>query len=113
MALGHELVERFHQMQAADEAVQAFINRFQKNQLPDQIPEISISVSGPVKIAPLLKEAGLVETTSEAFRLLEQGGLKVDQEKVTSKELSFSPGNRILCQVGKRKIAFVTLNLAP
>ena len=107
--LGRELVARFHGGEAGDRAVASFINRFQRKQLPDEIPEVTVSVQGDTGLAHILKLAGLVSSTSEAIRLMKQGGVKVDQERVGDSAVSYAVGKTILCQVGKRKVANITL----
>jgi tyrosyl-tRNA synthetase len=110
VALAMELVERFHNKEAAESAYQDFVQRFQKNQLPDEIPEIELKVPAEgMGIAHVLKQANLVSGTSEAIRMIEQGGVKIDNERVDSKALVLKPGNAYVCQVGKRKFAKISL----
>ena len=106
--LAHELVARFHDEAAASAAQQAFVNRFAKGEIPDDVEEIALQgVSG---IAHVLKEAGLVDSTSEAFRQIKQGAVKIDGEKVTDKDWQFPAGFSGIVQVGKRRIAKVNLS---
>jgi tyrosyl-tRNA synthetase len=111
VALAMELVERFHDKAAAESSYNDFVQRFQKNQIPDDMPEIELSApSEGIKIANALKAAGLVEGTSEAFRMIDQGGVKVNGEKVSSRDMILLAGNKYICQVGKRKFAKIKLN---
>lgn len=104
--LGLELVARFHSQAEAKQAKQAFIDRFSKGQLPDEIPEQRIEPGADgIMIGNLLKTLGLVASTGEAFRLIQQGGVKLDGNKVEDKSLLLKAPANIVCQVGKRKIA--------
>lgn len=108
--LAKELIVRFHDEAAAESAHQDFITRFQKNAIPDDIPEVSLTIEGEgYAIANLLKDAGLVASTSEALRMIKQGAVKIDGEKVTDNKMSFSSAMTGVFQVGKRKFAKVTL----
>ncbi|WP_394172806.1 tyrosine--tRNA ligase [Thalassotalea litorea] len=108
--LAKELIARFHDQQAADAAHQEFINRFQKGAMPDDIAEMEIATdSGELAIANVLKEAGLVASTSEAMRMVKQGAVKIDGEKVVDNKLVCLRGTEAIYQVGKRKFAKVTL----
>ncbi len=104
--LAKEITARFHSAQAADAAEQDFINR-SKGGVPDDIPEVALS-GAPMGIAQLLKQAGLAPSTSEANRLIDGGGVRVDSAAVSDKGLKLEAGNYVL-QVGKRKFARVTL----
>lgn len=111
IALAMELVERFHNKQAAEVAYQDFIQRFQKNQIPDEMPEISLSVPAEgMGIAHVLKNANLVATTSEALRMIDQKAVRINGESIEDKKAVLLPGKAYVCQVGKRKFAKVTLN---
>jgi len=111
--LGREIVDRFHGPGTGQAAVQAFIARFQQGALPENIPEITVSaVQGSLGIPQLLKEAGLTASTSEANRLIQQGGVRMDGEKLTDPALAISAGETHLLQVGKRKFARVSLRNA-
>jgi len=106
--LAKELIARFHDQNAAELAHQDFIQRFSQNQLPDDVPEITINApQGFLKIANLLKEAGLVATTSEAMRQISQGAVKINGEKITDKQLQINVGSQEVYQVGKRHFAKV------
>lgn len=109
--LAKEIIARFHDQSAADAAEQDFIQRFQKNALPDDIPELTLTLSSDsIQIANLLKEAGLVESTSEALRMIKQGAVKLDGEtKVEDSKMEFAKGSCHIFQVGKRKFAKVSL----
>ena len=103
-----EIVARFHSQAAADEALNDF-NLRAKGGIPDEVPEMSIALEGgAIGVAQMLKQAGLVASTSEAFRAIEQGGVRLDGEKVSDKGLKLGEGV-IVAQVGKRKFARVTL----
>ncbi|KGQ44974.1 tyrosine--tRNA ligase [Gallibacterium anatis] len=104
--LAKELIERFHDKAAADAAEQTFIERFQKGAMPDEMPEFTFE--GEMPIANLLKEADLVSSTSEALRMIKQGGVKINGEKVEDSKLVISASTAVY-QVGKRKFAKVTI----
>ena len=106
--LAKEIIARFHSEADADAAEQEFINRFQKGAMPDEMPEFTFE--GEMGLANLLKEAGLVSSTSEAIRSVNQGGVKIDGEKVEDSKLVIATGTTAVYQVGKRKFARVTLN---
>ncbi|MER2491919.1 tyrosine--tRNA ligase [Catenovulum sediminis] len=108
--LAKELIARFHDEAAAEGAHQDFIQRFQKNAIPDDIEEKTIALEGEVGIASLLKEAGLVASTSEAMRMIKQGAVKIDGDKVTDNKLQIEQGSTAVYQVGKRKFAKITLS---
>jgi len=108
--LAQEIVARFHTQKAAEDALAEFEARFQKGVLPDDMPEITVqSANGAISIAHLLKQAGLVASTSEALRMIEQGGVKLDGEKVSDKALQLKAGAVVVAQVGKRKFGRVTV----
>ncbi len=104
--LAKEIIARFHDEAAADAAEQEFINRFQKGAMPDEMPEFVFE--GEIGLANLLKEAGLVASTSEANRMVQQGGVKIDGEKVEDAKLVITASTAVY-QVGKRKFAKVTV----
>ncbi|AWB65823.1 tyrosine--tRNA ligase [Saccharobesus litoralis] len=106
--LAKELIARFHSDDAAEGAHQDFIQRFQKNAIPDDLPEVTIAGGDDLAIGNLLKEAGLVASTSEAMRMIKQGAVKIDGEKVTDNKLTVASGTTAVYQVGKRKFAKVT-----
>ncbi len=108
--LAEELITRFHNKAAATAAQEDFITRFQKGALPDDLPEVSVETeNADLPIANLLKNAGLVESTSEAFRMIQQGGVKIDGTKIEDRNLLISKGTIAVIQVGKRKFAKVTV----
>ena len=109
--LAKEIIERFHNKQAAEVAKQDFIQRFQKGQLPDEIPEHTLNVANsPWMIGAALKDAGLVSSTSEAIRMIKQGAVKVNGEKIEDAKLELDLSNTLVLQVGKRKVAKVSLS---
>ncbi|MEY3863085.1 MAG: hypothetical protein RIR60_1451 [Pseudomonadota bacterium] len=104
-----EIVARFHSVADAEKALTDFQTRA-KGGIPDDVPEISLTIEGDsIGIAQLLKMAGLVESTSEAYRAMEQGGVKIDSEKVSDRQLQLAKGQSLVAQVGKRKFANVTI----
>ncbi|QEH47372.1 tyrosine--tRNA ligase [Aggregatibacter actinomycetemcomitans] len=104
--LAKEIIARFHNEADADAAEQEFINRFQKGAMPDDMPEFTFE--GEIGLANLLKDAGLVASTSEANRMVQQGGVKIDGEKVDDAKLIITTSTAVY-QVGKRKFAKVTV----
>jgi tyrosyl-tRNA synthetase len=108
--LALELVERFHDAKAASAAKEEFIARFREGAIPDEMPELSLeSKDGRLGIAHLLKEAGLVSSTSEAFRMIKQGAVRIDGVKVDDRGLEIDAGSTNIYQVGKRKFSRVSL----
>jgi tyrosyl-tRNA synthetase len=108
--LASEITARFHSQEAAEQAKEAFIQQFRKGALPDDIPEFEIVAEGEgLPVANALKAAGLVSSTSEALRLLKQGAVKLDQQKVEDRNLLIRANIRVLFQVGKRRFAYVTI----
>ncbi len=106
--LGRELVARFHGLGAGDKAVENFISRFQKGAMPDDIEEKSVEGSeGVIGIANLLKEAGLTASTSDAMRMIKQGAVKIDGERLDDSRLQVVVGSEHIYQVGKRRFAKV------
>ncbi|WP_025872967.1 tyrosine--tRNA ligase [Methylobacillus glycogenes] len=104
-----EIVARFHNRQAAEDALADFELRA-KGGVPDDIAELTINIADAnIAIGALLKQAGLVASTSEAIRMIEQGGVKLDSEKVSDKALSLAAGSVVVAQVGKRKFAKITI----
>ena len=106
IVLAKEIIARFHDEASADAAEQEFINRFQKGAIPDEMPEFTFE--GEMGLASLLKEAGLVPSTSEAIRAAQQGGVKIDGEKVEDVKQTAQKGTFVY-QVGKRKFARITV----
>ena len=108
--LAHEIVERFHDAVSALAAKEEFIARFQQGAMPEDMPELSLqSQDGRLGIAKLLKEAGLVSSTSEAFRMIKQGAVKIDGVRVEDRGLEVDAGSTRIYQVGKRKFSRVSL----
>lgn len=105
--LAQEVVARFYSRQDADDALADFEARFQRGALPDEMPELSIPAAS---IAQVLKQASLVASTSEAFRMIEGGGVRANGEKVADRNLVLTAGETVVLQVGKRKFARVTLS---
>ena len=106
--LAEELVARFHGIDAGRHALAAFIERFQKGALPENLAEMRVlSRNGGLAIASLLKEAGLVASTSEALRLIQQGAVRIDGERVGDRNLELAVGSKHVYQVGKRRVARV------
>ncbi len=106
--LAQEIIARFHSAKAADDALAAFEARFRDGAIPEDMPEVSIG-GAPVGILKLLREAGLVASGSEAQRNVEQGGVRVNGDRVEDKSLQLPAGTYVV-QVGKRKFARVKLN---
>lgn len=101
-----EIVARFHDEQTAVAAREGFENQFKKGELPDDIPEVSLQVGAEgMPIANVLKEAGLTNSTSDAMRMIQQGAVKIDGQKVDDKSLQIKAGINSIFQVGKRKFA--------
>ncbi|KAF7769516.1 tyrosyl-tRNA synthetase [Pseudoalteromonas undina] len=109
--LAKELIARFHSEADAQAAHDDFIQRFQKKALPDEIPELTVNIDeDTILIANLLKEAGLVASTSEAMRMIKQGAVKLNgEEKITDTKLEVAKGTTAIYQVGKRKFANITV----
>ena len=106
--LAEELVARFHGVEAGRHALAAFIERFQKGALPEDMVEIRVqSRDGRLPLAILLKEAGLAASTSEALRLIRQGAVRIDGERIESRDLQLAAGSRHVYQVGRRRVAWV------
>ncbi|RLA38204.1 MAG: tyrosine--tRNA ligase [Gammaproteobacteria bacterium] len=108
--LAFEVVARFHDQAAARAALETFNRRFRQGAMPDEIDEVTLPTQdGELPIANLLKAAGLVTSTSEALRLIDQGGVRIDGEKVADRSLRIGAGSCAVYQVGKRRFARVTL----
>jgi len=106
--LAQEIVERFHNKQAAEKALENFEARFQRGAMPDEMDEVTVKAeSTGCAIATLLKEAGLTASTSEAIRMINQGAVKIDGEKLSDTKLLLAIGSNHIYQVGKRKFARV------
>jgi tyrosyl-tRNA synthetase len=108
--LAQEIVTRFHGSMAACSAQEEFEARFRRGVLPEDMPAILLNCRDELPIAQVLKQAGLTASTSESLRMIEQGGVRANGEKVCDKTLSFMRGDVVVLQVGKRKFARVTLS---
>ena len=110
--LAGEIITRFHDVKAADAAQADFINRFSNNAIPDDMPEVEMNIGQEgMSFANILKEAGLVSSTSDAHRMVKQGAVKIDGERVENSKQILEAGFSAVLQVGKRKFARVTLIL--
>ena len=108
--LAEEIITRFHDKAAAQKAQSDFIARFQKGAMPDQMEEIRIAApEGKISIATLLREASLTPSTSEAIRMIKQGAVKIDGERVESHQIEIAVGAVHVYQVGKRRFARITV----
>jgi len=108
--LAKELIARFHDEQSANLAEENFINQFQKKNIPDNIEEISFSMSGDsMPLANLLKECGMTSSTSEAIRMIKQGAVRIDEKKIIDIKHSVFSDTSAIYQVGKRKFKKITL----
>lgn len=111
VAFAQEIVERFHGREAAVAALADFESRFRQNEIPADLDEVTLTAEGAgLPIAAVLKQAGLTASTSEALRMIVQGGVKLNGEKVTDKSLVLAGGASVVLQVGKRKFARVTIH---
>jgi tyrosyl-tRNA synthetase len=109
--LAQEIVARFHSREAAARALAEFDARFREGALPDNMAEITVQTAGAgIAVPQLAKQAGVVESTSEALRLIAQRGLKVDGDVVADKTLTIAAGRTVVIQAGKRKFARVTVH---
>jgi tyrosyl-tRNA synthetase len=109
--LAMELVERFHSKTAAHQALANFIARFQRHEIPEDLPEIVLATAeGKLPIAQLLKQANLVPSTSEALRMINQGAVRIDGEKISDPQLVVLSGQSHVFQVGKRRVAKVSVH---
>ena len=101
---------RFHDAAAAEAAQAGFVARFQKGAMPEDMPELTLdSDGGELGIASLLKAASLTGSTSDAFRMLKQGAVRIDGERVEDMSLTIKSGSTHVFQVGKRRFARVTV----
>jgi len=108
--LAQEIVERFHDRRAADNALIDFEARFRQGGLPENMPEVTLVCAGDsMPVGNILKQAGLTGSTSESIRMIEQGGVRLDGDKVSDRAMSLSKGVTVVLQVGKRKFARVHL----
>lgn len=110
VALAQEIVERFHGRPAAESALADFEARFRHGEIPEDIPEVTLTApEGGLAVAQMLKQAGLTASTTEAMRMIEQGGVRFDGERLTDRTLKVAGGTTIVAQVGKRKYARIHL----
>ena len=110
ISLAKEIISRFHDEDAADNAEHNFLNQFQKKNIPENIEELSLEWKEPSILLPnLLKESGMTESTSEAIRMIKQGGVRINEDKITDPKHSVSKGEACIYQVGKRKFKKITL----
>ncbi|MCL2830708.1 MAG: tyrosine--tRNA ligase [Betaproteobacteria bacterium] len=108
--LAQEIVARFYDAHAADDALADFEARFRQGAIPDDLVEITLDTAGaPMPLSQIMKQAGLAPSTSEALRLIEQGGVRIDGEKISDKTLRLSAPASFVVQAGKRKFARVVL----
>jgi tyrosyl-tRNA synthetase len=111
VAFAQEIVARFHDQAAAQKALADFEARFRQGELPEDIPEFELTVGAqPFGLVQVLKQIGLTSSTSEGMRLVGQGGVRLDGEKITDKNLKLSKGKAVILQVGKRKFARVSIS---
>jgi tyrosyl-tRNA synthetase len=109
--LAQELVTRFHSRRVAEDALAEFEARFKQGVLPADMPEVTVASSnGIIGIAQLLKQAGLVESTSDALRMIQAGAVKLDGARIDDKALQLKSGMVVVAQVGKRKFGRVAVN---
>ena len=104
-ALAREMVTRYHGLDAAHKAEHDFLQQFRQKEVPEDIPVLQLTGDGPVWICRLLGEAGLVESNGEARRLIQQGGVKLNGEKLTDADLEVEAVGELLLQAGKRRFA--------
>jgi tyrosyl-tRNA synthetase len=110
VTFAQEIVARFHDQAAAQKALADFEARFKQGEMPEEMPEHTITIDGePLLLTQVLKRVGLTASTSEAMRMIDQGGVRLNGEKVTDKGLVLTAGREIILQVGKRKFARVRL----
>ena len=107
--LALELTERFSSEESAQNAKENFLKKFSKNEIPNNIPEKILKIKKAVPLANILKDIDMVTSTSEALRLINQGAVKIDQQKVESKDYDFGLDEKKLVQIGKKKFIYLTL----
>jgi tyrosyl-tRNA synthetase len=105
--LAQEIVTRFHSRAAAEQALANFESRFKQGEVPADLPLVQVG-AGPLSVVAVLKQAGLVPSTSEAGRNIDQGGVRIDGQKVADRGLQLSAGEYVI-QVGKRRFAKVVI----
>ncbi|MFV2031877.1 MAG: tyrosine--tRNA ligase [Gammaproteobacteria bacterium] len=108
--LAEEIITRFHDAKAAEKAKQDFIAQFARGVIPDEMPEFNLVTDGDtIGVAAMLKQVGLTSSTSESFRMIKQGAVKIDGEKVEDRNLQLEKGRQLVAQVGKRKFTRILL----
>jgi tyrosyl-tRNA synthetase len=105
--LAREIVERFHGDQRSEQAESNFVSRFKRGEVPEDIQTIALDAQEAYPIANVLKDAGLTQSTSESFRMIKQGAVRVDGEKIADRDLQLATQSEYVLQVGKRKFARV------
>jgi len=108
--LAQELVSRFYDKKTAEETLTEFEMRFRQGVLPQDLPEVQVAVGAGASIVQVLKQAGLTGSTSEAMRMITQGAVKLNGERIEDRDLLLKPGQTVVLQVGKRRFASVVLN---
>jgi tyrosyl-tRNA synthetase len=109
-ALGRELVDRFHGAGQGQQAEENFVKRFKENEIPDEMPQVSYAtVDCPVSLAKALTEAGLTKSNGEARRAIDQGGVKLNNEKVGNANLELTTAGEYIVQIGKRRFARIVI----
>jgi tyrosyl-tRNA synthetase len=104
-ALARELIARFHSAADAEQAEQAFVQQFKQKEVPDDIPEVRIESSDPIWICRLMNDVGLVASNGEARRLIKQGGVKLNGERIDNADMEVEAAGEIILQAGKRRFA--------
>jgi tyrosyl-tRNA synthetase len=105
-ALGREIVSRFHGVGAGEAAEEMFVKRFKENEIPDEMPQVSYSpADGPILLARAMTEAGLTKSNGEGRRSIDQGGVKLNNEKVSDTNLELAIPGEYIVQIGKRRFA--------
>ncbi len=111
VGFAREIVTRFHDAASAERAIVDFDARHKAGAIPDEMPELTIAAGGkPMQVAQILKQAGLTASTSDSYRMIEQGGVRLDGERCEDRAQAIASGRTVVLQVGKRKFARVTLS---
>ena len=111
ITLAKEIITRFHSSEQAEIAHRAFVERFQKGQIPDDLPTIEKETIEPQSLVHILKELDLTKSTSESIRMIKQGAVKIDQAKISDQSVTLEPGYIYVIQVGKRRMAKLSLKM--
>ena len=109
VAFAQEIVARFHDRSAAEKALADFEARFKQGEIPEDIPEHTVDTIKMYTLPQILKQIGLTASTSEAMRMIEQGGVRLDGERISDRALKLAGGATVVAQVGKRKFARIRL----